>query len=284
MRPAETSYAHSNGTGGLISGFALPRKFQSFRRMDMARFENKVAIITGGNNGIGKAAAILFAREGASVVIAARGVEQGENVVEQIRSEGGKAIFVRTDVSRMEDCSNLVERTIDEFGRLDIAFNNAGVDQVGKTILEVEEDEFDRTIAVNLKGVFCCMKAQIPHMLKAGGAIINNSSIATVITKPGLSSYTAAKSGVIGLTKAAAVEFASQNIRVNAILPGGARTEMFGRWLDLPGVEERLLREIPMERFADPDETARTVLFLASDDASYVTGVALPVDGGAALP
>ena len=251
----------------------------------MGRLEGKVAIITGGNMGIGAAASRLFAQEGASIVLAARRIEEGEAVAESIRVAGGKAMFVPTDVSKASDCANLVARTVAEFGKLDIAFNNAGVEQVGKTIIELDEEEFDHTIAVNLKGVFLCMKSQIPEMLKAGGgSIINTSSLATIVTNPGLSAYGASKFGVIGLTRFASVEYARDNIRVNALVPGGTRTEMFSRWLDIPGVEEQLLKGQPNGRFADPDELAKAALFLASDDASFVTGHAMVVDGGAALP
>ena len=244
-----------------------------------------MAIITGGNMGIGAAASRLFAQEGASIVLAARRIEEGEAVAESIRVAGGKAMFVPTDVSKASDCANLVARTVAEFGKLDIAFNNAGVEQVGKTIIELDEEEFDHTIAVNLKGVFLCMKSQIPEMLKAGGgSIINTSSLATIVTNPGLSAYGASKFGVIGLTRFASVEYARDNIRVNALVPGGTRTEMFSRWLDIPGVEEQLLKGQPNGRFADPDELAKAALFLASDDASFVTGHAMVVDGGAALP
>ncbi|MCJ2188439.1 SDR family NAD(P)-dependent oxidoreductase [Novosphingobium beihaiensis] len=251
----------------------------------MGKLEGKVAIVTGGNMGIGAAASRLFAQEGASVVLAARRVEEGEAVAESIRAAGGKAIFVPTDVSRASDCRNLVARTVAEFGKLDIAFNNAGVEQVGKTILELEEEEFDHTIAVNLKGVFLCMKSQIPEMLKAGGgSIVNTSSLATIVTKPGLSGYGASKFGVIGLTRFGAVEYAKDNIRVNALVPGATRTEMFSRWLDIPGVEEEILAGQPNGRFADPMELAKAALFLASDDASFVSGHAMVVDGAAALP
>lgn len=251
----------------------------------MGRLHGKVAIITGGNMGIGKAAAHLFAREGTSVTVAARRVEEGEAVVEAIRAEGGNAIFVRADVSKAEDCADLVRRTVAEFGKLDIAFNNAGIDQFGKSVVELEEDEWDRVIAVNLKGVFLCMKYQIPEMLKAGGgSIVNTSSVGGLVATPGLAAYQASKHGVIGLTKVAALDFATQNIRVNAICPGGTKSEMFNKWIAIPEVNEALLSAHPIGRFADPSEPARAALFLASDDASFITGVALPVDGGLTVP
>lgn len=251
----------------------------------MGRLEGKVAIITGGNMGIGAAASRLFAEEGASVALAARRVEEGEAIAAEIRDKGGKAIFVRTDVSKSEDCKNLVDRTLAEFGKLDIAFNNAGVEQVGTPLVDLSEEEFDHTIAVNLKGVFLCMKHQLPHMIAGGGgSIVNTSSLATIVTKPGLSGYGASKFGVIGLTRFAAVEYAAQNIRVNALVPGATRTEMFSRWLDIPGVEEEILSGQPNGRFAEPIELAKAALYLASDDASFVNGHAMVVDGAAALP
>lgn len=251
----------------------------------MGRLDQKVAIITGGNMGIGAAASRLFAAEGAKVVLAARREEEGEAVAADIRGKGGEAIFVRTDVSKSSDCKNLVDRAIAEFGKLDIAFNNAGVEQVGTPLVDLSEDEFDHTIAVNLKGVFLCMKHQIPHMIaNGGGSIVNTSSLATVVTKPGLSGYGASKFGVIGLTRFAAVEYAMQNIRVNTLVPGATKTEMFSRWLDIPGIEEAILAGQPNGRFADPMELAKAALFLASDDSSYMSGHAMVVDGGAALP
>ncbi len=251
----------------------------------MGRLDGKAAIITGGNMGIGAAASRLFAEEGAKVVLAARRVEEGEAVAESIRAAGGDAIFVRTDVSKAADCKALVDRTVAEYGKLDIAFNNAGIEQVGTPLVDLSEEDFDQVIAVNLKGVFLCMKYQIPEMQKnGGGSIVNTSSLATIVTKPGLSGYGASKFGVIGLTRFAAVEYAPDKIRVNALVPGATLTEMFGRWLEIPGVKEQILAGQPNGRFAEPIELAQSALYLASDEASFVTGHSMVVDGGAALP
>ncbi len=251
----------------------------------MKILEGKVVSVTGGNMGIGKAAALLFAREGANVVLAARGEAAGGAVADQIRSEGGNAIFVRTDVSNAKDVQALVETTIATFGKLDLAFNNAGVEQFGQSVVELEEAEWDRVLSVNLKGVFLCMKYQIPAMLAAGGgAIVNTSSVGGLVATPGLSAYQASKHGLIGLTKVAALEFAKQNIRINAICPGGTRSEMFDKWIAIPEVNEALLAAHPIGRFADPGEQAQAALFLLSDAASFITGVALPVDGGLTVP
>ncbi|KRB83523.1 short-chain dehydrogenase [Sphingomonas sp. Root710] len=251
----------------------------------MGRLQDKVAIITGGNAGIGRAAARLFAQEGASVVVAARREDEGRAVAEQIVADGGKAMFVRTDVSIAKDHQNLVDATVDAFGRLDLAFNNAGTEQFGQTIVELDEGEWDRVIEINLKGVFLGLKYQIPAMLASGGgAIVNTSSVGGLVATPGLSAYQASKFGVIGLTKVAALEYAQQNIRVNAICPGATRSAMFDRWVADPDVNARVLAAHPIGRFSDPSEQAEAALFLLSDNASYLTGVALPVDGGMTVP
>lgn len=251
----------------------------------MGRLQDKVAIVTGGNAGIGRAAARLFAREGASVVVAARREDEGRAVVGQIVADGGKAIFVRTDVSVAKDHQHLIDATVKAFGRLDLAFNNAGTEQFGQTVVDLDEGEWDRVIEINLKGVFLGLKYQIPAMLASGGgAIVNTSSVGGLVATPGLSAYQASKFGVIGLTKVAALEYAQQNIRVNAICPGATRSEMFDRWVADPEVNARVLAAHPIGRFSDPSEQAEAALFLLSDKASYLTGVALPVDGGMTVP
>lgn len=174
---------------------------------------------------------------------------------------------------------------MDCFGKLDLAFNNAGIAQFGQTVVELEEAEWDNVMAVNLKGVFLCMKYQIPAMLAAGGgAIVNTSSVGGLIASPGLSAYQASKHGVVGLTKAAALEFCKQNIRINALCPGGTRSDMFDSLIADPAVEAEIAAAHPIGRFAEPDEQARATAFLLSDAASYITGVALPVDGGFIVP
>lgn len=250
-----------------------------------ARLLNKVVIVTGGTSGIGRAAAQLFAREGARVVVAARRQEEGDAVVAEIVREGGQAVFVRADVSVAEDHRRLVEAAVREFGRLDLAFNNAGTEQFGQSVVELAEEEWDRVMAINLKGVFLAMKHQIPAMLAAGGgAIVNTSSVGGLVAAPGLSAYQASKFGVVGLTKVAALECARQNIRVNAICPGGTRSDMFDRWTAAPEVNARVLAAHPIGRFSEPAEQAEAALFLLSDAASFITGVALPVDGGLTVP
>ncbi|MET1026313.1 MAG: SDR family oxidoreductase [Dongiaceae bacterium] len=250
------------------------------------KLEKKVALVTGGNAGIGRAAALLFAQEGARVVVAARREEEGQQVVGEIRNAGGKAIFVKTDVTRAADCLNAVERSVAAFGRLDIAFNNAGILEFGKTVAETDEEDWDRVIDINLKGVFLSMKYQIPAMLKAGGgSIVNMSSVGGLIgTALGIGAYHASKHGVIGLTKAAAMEFATQKIRVNAVCPGVTATGLVDRWFGGSDVSEKLAAMHPLGRFGLPVETAEAVLFLASDAASFITGTALPVDGGFSVP
>lgn len=251
----------------------------------MKRLQDKVALITGGNDGIGKAASLLFAQEGARVVIAARREDEGAKTVAEIVAQGGEAMFVRADVSSAVDCAAMVAATVKKYGRLDIAFNNAGVEQFGKSVIELEEAEWDRVLDINLKGVFLSMKFEIPEMLKAGGgSIVNNASIGSFIVTPGLSAYQASKHGLIGLTKVAAIEFAARNVRVNAICPAGTDTAMLDRWTKDPVVRQPFIAAHPIGRLADPIEPARAALFLASDEASFVTGIAMPVDGGYALP
>ncbi|MBC2885145.1 glucose 1-dehydrogenase [Ochrobactrum sp. CM-21-5] len=245
----------------------------------MPRLMNKVALITGGTSGIGEAAVRLFAKEGAKVVVAARRADQGEKIVQEVRERGGEAIFVQTDVSRAEDCRNAVARTVEAFGRLDIAFNNAGIEVLGKTIVEHEEEEWDRLMGINLKGVFLSMKYEIPEMLKSGGgAIVNTSSVLGLVGMPGLAAYEAAKHGLIGLGKCAALEFATQNIRVNTICPGGTHSELLDR-APQP-IKDALLAMHPMGRFGEADEMAEAALFLASGAASFITGTTLAIDGG----
>jgi NAD(P)-dependent dehydrogenase (short-subunit alcohol dehydrogenase family) len=250
----------------------------------MSRLHKKVALITGGTSGIGKAAAELFAREGAKVAIAARREEEGERVIQQIRDGGGEAIFVKTDVSRAEDCSNAVAVTVEVFGRLDIAFNNAGIAIFGKPLPDYEEEEWDRLMGINLKGVFLSMKYEIPAMLKGGGgAIVNNSSAYGMVGSRGICAYQTAKHGLIGLSKAAALEYSDNNIRVNAICPSFTKSEILDRVV-AAGLEQTLLGLHPIGRFAEASEVAEAALFLLSDAASYITGASLAVDGGYTIP
>ena len=249
----------------------------SFQR----RLEGKIAIITGASRGIGEAAARLFAREGATVVLVARSEEEMARIVTDIRDVGGEALAVPTDVASATSLEHLVKRTVETYGRLDIAFNNAGI-SLHRPFIEFTEEEFDRILAINLKGVFLAMQYEIRAMLATGGgAIVNTSSVGGLVAGAGLAPYNASKHGVIGLTKAAAIEYGAHNIRVNAIAPGSTLTSMMEHWIATePGIEQRLNSATPLRRMADPAEVAEVALWLCSPAASYVTGVALPVDGG----
>ena len=245
------------------------------------QFEGKVALVTGGNSGIGRATAIQFAREGAKVVIAARRVPEGEETEQMIRDAGGDATFVQTDVSNAADAEAMVAKTVEIYGRLDCAFNNAGVisHDSGRTH-EHSEEEWDRIIDINLKGVWLCMKYEITQMLKqGGGAIVNDSSTDGLIGSFDGAAYIASKHGVVGLTKTAALEYAQQSIRVNAVCPGFILTPMSSVVND-PAKEPESLAKIPLGRIGAPEEIAEAVIWLCSDAASFVTGHAMSVDGG----
>jgi NAD(P)-dependent dehydrogenase (short-subunit alcohol dehydrogenase family) len=243
-------------------------------------FTDKVALITGGSTGIGRATALLFARHGARVVIGDVNPE-GWETVETIKREGGAALFVETDVREARQVQHLVAAAVEIYGGLHCAFNNAGVLPAGALLADVEEAAFDQVIAIDLKGVFLSMKYEIQHMLKAGGgAIVNNASIAGMIADPGISAYVAAKHAVIGLSKAAALEYAAQGIRINALAPGLVETGMTKHWFADANIRAHLLANTPMGRVAQPEEMANMVLFLCSDSASFATGQTFVVDGG----
>lgn len=250
----------------------------------MGRLQNKVAIITGGASGQGRAASILFASEGAKVIVVDYAEEGGRETVRMIRAAGGEAIFIKADVSNSADVQNMVEMTIGTYGKLDILYNNAGIEQQPVVPLhQVSEESWDRVINVNLKGMFLGMKYAIPHMLEKGGSIINTSSIAGLVGHSCLSAYSAGKGGVVQLTKSAALEYAKQNVRINCICPGTIQTPMLERARSGP-VWEGTIKPYrvppPMDRLGMPEEVARVALFLASDESSYITGIALAVDGG----
>ena len=241
--------------------------------------EGKVAIITGASRGIGASAARVFAARGAKVVLASRDEPALAAIAQEIRDGGGDALVVGTDVGDPGAVQRLVERTVEQFGRLDAAFNNAGAGHPPAPLADVGLDDFDEALSLNLRGVFTCMKHEIPAMLESGGgAIVNNSSTAGLGGPPGMSGYAAAKHGVIGLTKTAAIDYGPRNIRVNALAPGPILTE---RLLAL-GQEtlDHIAGMVPMRRLGEPDEVARTAAWLCSDQSSYLTGVTIPVDGG----
>ena len=244
------------------------------------QFKDKVAIVTGGAFGIGKATAIAFAKKGARVVIADL-VEDAE-AVNAIKALGGEVIFIKCDVSKTEDVKAMIEKTIATFGRLDYAFNNAGIEGSNGTTQECSEENWDKTIAVNLKGIWLCMKQEIPEILKQGkGVIINCASVAGLIGFPGLPAYVASKHGVIGLTKTSALECAKLGIRVNAVCPGAIKTPMIDRLTgNKKEVEAQFTGLEPIGRLGQPEEVANAVLWLCSDEASFVTGHAMALDGG----
>ncbi|MCK8787358.1 glucose 1-dehydrogenase [Roseomonas sp. NAR14] len=238
-------------------------------------------IVTGGGSGIGRAAALLFAREGGQVVVADRSAEQARATAGMITAAGGRALAVAVDVAESVRCADMVERCLEAFGRLDIAFNNAGVGSTGFDLPEEDEEAWDRIAAVNLKGVFLCMKYEIPAMRRGGGGVIvNTASVAGLVGEKGIATYAATKHGVVGMTRTAALDHIGENIRINAVCPGGTLTPMVARSMQRPGVAELRMARHPIGRFAQPEEIARAALFLASDDASFIVGHALPVDGG----
>ena len=244
--------------------------------------EGKVALVTGAGSGIGRATALVFAREGAKVVVSDIVVEGGQETVQQIEAAGGEAIFVKADVSQAADVEALVTQTVETYGRLDCAFNNAGIEGGMKLTIDCTKEEFDRTIAVNLTGVWLCMKYEIQQMLsQGGGAIVNTASAAGLVGFPSLPDYVASKHGVVGLTKTAALEYAKSGIRVNAVCPGVIQTPMVERGAQLsPGFDELALSMEPVGRFGQPAEVGEAVVWLCSDAASFVTGHPMVVDGG----
>lgn len=247
------------------------------------RLNDKVALITGGGAGIGREAAVLFGQEGAGIVVVDLNDAAGAETVGRIESKGGKAVYVHADVSKASDCEKMIAAAERSFGKLDILFNNAGImDGSDDNAVTTEEEVWERTMAVNLKGVFLGCKYGIPALRRAGGgSIINTASFVAFLgaATPQLA-YTASKGGVVSMTRELAVIHAREKIRVNALCPGPLRTELLMKFLNTEEKKKRRLVHVPMGRFGEAQEIARAALFLASDDASYVTGTTLMVDGG----
>src|SRR5215471_10967669 len=246
------------------------------------RVEGKVALVTGGASGIGRATALTFAREGAKLVIADMNADGGQQTVHLIAEQGGEAIFVRTDVSQAVEVQALISQAVATYGRLDCAHNNAGISGGGRALTaEYPEDRWHQVIAVNLTGVWLCMKYEIPQMLSQGsGAIVNTAFVAGLIGARGLAAYVASKHGVVGLTKTAALEYAQHGIRVNCVCPGVIETPMTARGLSDPERRARIIAIEPIGRVGTPEEIVEAVVWLCSDAASFVTGHTMTVDGG----
>ena len=242
----------------------------------------KVAIVTGGTSGIGRDAAVLFAKEGVKVVVAGRREVEGQETMDLVRAAGGDGLFLKTDVSQTADVEALVEKTVEKFGRLDIAFNNAGIEGTWIPIVEQSEEAWDSTIDINLKGTWLCLKYEIRQMLKQGdgGAIVNMASVAGWIGSAGAATYCASKHGVIGLTKSAALETARNGIRINVVCPAVIETPMGERVFGAPEAKKYALGLHPIGRFGTPMEVAEAVVWMCSDKASFMTGQSLILDGG----
>jgi NAD(P)-dependent dehydrogenase (short-subunit alcohol dehydrogenase family) len=245
-------------------------------------FNDKVALVTGGTTGIGRAAALAFAEKGATVVVTGRREEEGRKTVDLIAKAGGKAQFFRSDVSSEADCKEMVENVVAKFGRLDCAFNNAGIEGLMVPTTEQSDENFHKVMNINVLGVMNSMKYEIPAMLKnGGGAIVNTASIAGMIGLPGMSVYCASKHAVIGLSKVAALEFSQHGVRVNALSPAAIETEMYDRFTGGDkAMQDQFASTHPIGRIGQPDEVAKAVTFLCSPEAGFITGINVPVDGG----
>jgi NAD(P)-dependent dehydrogenase (short-subunit alcohol dehydrogenase family) len=245
------------------------------------QLQGKIALVTGGGSGIGRATSLRLAREGAKIMIADYVPDSAERTVKMIKEAGGEASCLAANVSVTKQAEAMIAKTVETYGRIDCAFNNAGIEgKMGSTV-DCSEENFDRTIAINLKAVWLCMKYEIPQMLKqGGGSIVNTASIAGLVGFEGLPAYNASKHGVIGLTRTAALEYATKNIRVNCVCPGVIRTPMVERLLDSGGMNETEMQAgEPVGRFGKPEEIGEGVLWLLSDAASFVTGHPLVIDG-----
>jgi NAD(P)-dependent dehydrogenase (short-subunit alcohol dehydrogenase family) len=244
--------------------------------------QGKVGLVTGGTSGIGRETAVLFAKAGAKVVVAGRRELEGKETIELILAAGGDGLFVKADVSKASEVEVLVQRAVEKFGRLDIAFNNAGIEGVWAPIIRQTEEDWDRTININLKGVWLCLKYEIRQMLAqgAGGAIVNMGSVTGLIGSVGAAAYSASKHAVIGLTKSAALENAKSGIRINAVCPGFTETPMADRIFRVPQIHKHIVSCHPIGRLGRPTEIAEAVVWMCSDRASFMTGESLVLDGG----
>ncbi len=245
-------------------------------------FENKVTLITGGSSGIGRATAIAFAKKGAKIVIAARREKESQAVISEINKLGAEGSYIHTDVANIADLKNMVKHTVNKFGRLDFAFNNAGVEEIPAPLSEKTEASYHQIMDINVKGVLFSMQLEIPIMLKnGGGVIVNTASVAGLVGLKQIPIYVASKHAVLGLTKSLALEFAKQNIRINAVSPGGVETDMYDRFVTgNPDIPRNLAGSHPIGRIAKPEEIANVVVWLCSSSASFITGQSINVDGG----
>lgn len=245
-------------------------------------FEDKIALITGAASGIGRATARAFADEGARVIVLDVSTEAGHETVQLVEEDGGEAAFIKADVSQAEEVETAIQTIIETYGRLDIGINNAGIAGPWTRVADLSFDDWDQVLAINLNGVFYCMHYEIKQMLQQGaGVIVNTASVAGLRGLANASAYSASKHAVVGLTKAAALEYARQGIRVNAVCPVFTRTPLFEEMFELnPNYEEKLKRNIPMRRYGTPENIADAIVWLCSDAASFVTGQAVPLDGG----
>ena len=256
------------------------------------KLKDKVALITGSASGMGRASAILFAKEGAKIAVVDINDKGGKETVDLVKEGGGEALFIKTDLTKAIDVQDMIKKTVDKYGKIDILFNNAGIAMSFTPIEEVEEDLWDRIFTINVKTIFWACKYAVPLMKKkGGGVIINTASIVGVRPRPGLNAYLASKGAAITLTKGLAIELAPHNIRVNCINPVATETPMFPYFIDDSGARDTKFEEakkkfiegIPLGRLAAAEDIAHAALFLASDDSSFVTGIGLDVDGGRAI-
>jgi len=247
-----------------------------------AQLANKIALVTGGASGIGRATAVLFAQSGAKVVVADIDAAGGAETVQTIIAQGDEAFFIQADVSQSDAVQQMINETVARYGRLDCAFNNAGIEGDIRRTADVTEEDFDRIMAVNLKGVWLCLKYEIRQMLdQGGGVIVNTASVAGLVGTHSMPVYGASKHAIVGLTKSAAVEYGRKNIRINAVCPSVINTPMMQRgFTEFPQFVEATKRLNPMRRLGEPEEVAQAVLWLCSDAASFTNGAALTVDGG----